>query len=220
MSGKAKRPSRIEMHRRIAIVYDFILLGGDGSRLRQNIMQLFGVKDRHAQNYIDRAYELFRGVQQAKLGNKFGEIAEAFREVRRRAFEEGNLNVAMRAADREAAMWGLYAPTSVSVTWREEVVMMLRQNLVTAEEVQEELGDDIATEVLITAGVSRHEPRRLVDTLASANPPGGGDEAAGVEGGGVEDVLGRGEGGGNQRGGGDGEESGLFGEAALLRSAL
>jgi len=205
MSGK--RPSRIEMQRRIAIVYDFILLGGDGSRLRQNIMQLFTVKERHAQNYIDRAYDLFRNVQQAKLGNKFGEIAEAFREVRRRAFEEGNLNVAMRAADREAAMWGLYAPTSVSVTWREEVVMMLRQNLVTAEEVQKELGDDIAKELLITAGVSRHGNRALVDTLASANPPSGGNEAAGVARRSIADVFGQGAGSGNQRGGGDGEES-------------
>lgn len=207
MAGK--RVTKVEVERRIAVVYDFLVMGGDTPRLVANISRIFGTSARETARYVAKALERLRSAQQDKLGNKFGEIAEAFREVRRRAFEEGNLNVALRAADREAAMWGLYAPTSVSVTWREEVIMLLRQNLITAEEVQKELGDDIAKELLITAGVSRHEPRRLVDTLASANAAGGGDEAAGVARRSIADVFGRGAGGGNQRGGGDWEESGV-----------
>jgi hypothetical protein len=207
MAGK--RVTKVEVERRIAVVYDFLVMGGDTPRLVANISRLFGTSARETARYVAKALERLRSAQQEKLGNKFGEIAEAFREVRRRAFEEGNLNVALRAADREAAMWGLYAPTSVSVTWREEVVMLLRQNLITAEEVQKELGDDIAKELLITAGVSRHEPRRLVDTLASANPASGGDETAGVARRSIADVFGRGAGSGNQRGSGDWEESGV-----------
>ena len=204
-----KRVTKVEVERRVAVVYDFLVLGGDTPRILQNIAKLFSVGEREAHRYIEKALNRLRTAQQDKLGNKFGEIAEAFREVRRRAFEEGNLNVALRAADREAAMWGLYAPTSVSVTWREEIVMLLRQNLITAEEVQKELGDDIAKELLITAGVSKHGTRALVDTLASANPASGGDKAAGVTGRSIEDVFGHGAGGGNQRGGGDWEESGV-----------
>ena len=187
----AGRVDKIEFERRIGIVYDFIVLGGDTPRIIANIAQLFGIKKRQAQTYINQATERLRSVQQTKLGNKYGEIAEVFREVRRRAFEEGDLNVALRAADREAAMWGLYAPTAISVTWREEVVMLLRQRLITAEEVTKELGDDIAKELLVAAGVSGHETQRLVDTLASANPTGDGDEAARVAGRSLADVFGQ-----------------------------
>ena len=80
----AGRVDKIEFERRIGIVYDFIVLGGDTPRIIANIAQLFGIKKRQAQTYINQATERLRSVQQTKLGNKYGEIAEVFREVRRR----------------------------------------------------------------------------------------------------------------------------------------
>lgn len=54
-----------------------------------------------------------------------------------------------------AKLIGLNAPDELVVTWRDEVIDLLRSGAVAPEVVEAELGDELATELFNAAGVSR-----------------------------------------------------------------
>ena len=67
MAGK--RVTKVEVERRIAVVYDFLVMGGDTPRLVANISRLFGTSARETARYVAKALERLRSAQQEKLGN-------------------------------------------------------------------------------------------------------------------------------------------------------
>lgn len=54
-----------------------------------------------------------------------------------------------------AKLIGLNAPDELVVTWRDEVIDLLRSGAITPDVVEAELGDELARELFDAAGVSR-----------------------------------------------------------------
>lgn len=68
---------------------------------------------------------------------------------------------ALKIMARRARLLGLDAVERAEVTWREEVISLLRSGSISVEQVIEELGRDLATELFISAGVPLDESRAV-----------------------------------------------------------
>jgi len=69
---------------------------------------------------------------------------------------QGNLDAIdriLRIMTRRAKLLGLDAVEQAEVSWREEIIVLLKTGRVTPEIVLSELGRDLASELFITAGI-------------------------------------------------------------------
>lgn len=61
---------------------------------------------------------------------------------------------ALKVMARRARLLGLDAIEKAEISWREEVISLIRSGRVTSEQVIEELGLDLASELFVSAGIS------------------------------------------------------------------
>lgn len=66
----------------------------------------------------------------------------------------GAIDRALRIMEQRAKLAGLYAPVKTEeVTWQSEILTLLREGKITREQVEQELGTDLATEFFKSTGL-------------------------------------------------------------------
>ena len=83
---------------------------------------------------------------------KSNQLAE-IRSARRQAWKDKNLAEVRQLIKLEIDLLGTAAPTRHDVTWRSEVMELVTSGRVTIEQVEQELGDELATELFNAAGI-------------------------------------------------------------------
>jgi len=148
------KSNKLEYAMRVEAVRQMILSGQEATYIVQTISADYAVTERQGWNYIKAA----RGhILEATVPNREYLIAEHIsvrRDIRMRAQLVGDLRAELGAAKDEAKLFGLYPAAQVEVKdWRDKVITALREKKVTPAVVRAELGDDLATELFIAAGV-------------------------------------------------------------------
>jgi hypothetical protein len=106
-------------------------------------------------NDIQRIKEVWREKSEQDYGDWVaGELAK-LDEAEAEAWSQGRVDYVIRCMERRAKLMGFDKPArhEIKHDWRTELIDLLQDGTVTLEQVQDELGDDLAKELFESAGI-------------------------------------------------------------------
>ena len=146
------KADKLTVEQRVEAVYRLILDGWTTEQILQNAAKSWGIKDRTGYDYIDRAWQRIEAVAAPERAEHHRRAVAAHYQLLR---EAKTVREKLAVWQALAKLIGLNAPDELVVTWRDEVIDLLRSGAVAPEVVEAELGDELATELFNAAGVAR-----------------------------------------------------------------
>jgi hypothetical protein len=113
------KATRDQINKRIETVRQLILSGLNSERIVQSVTAEWKIKPRQGWNYIAKARACIEQLTEEARPYLLAEHVAVRRSLRERARKAGNLRAELAAAQDEAKLFGLYAPTQVDLTWKE-----------------------------------------------------------------------------------------------------
>jgi len=137
--------------RRVEAVYRLILDGWTTEQIRHNTSD-WRVTERQIERYIAAANARIEATAAPIRAEHHRRAVAAHYQLLR---EAKTVREKLAVWQALAKLIGLNAPDELVVTWRDEVIDLLRSGAVAPEVVEAELGDELARELFDAAGVSR-----------------------------------------------------------------
>ena len=113
------KSTRLETDTRVETVRQFILRGDETSDIVRAAAETWGIKDRQAWYYIEKAREKIKELTELARPYLIAEHIAIRRDIRMRAQKANNLYAELAAAQDEAKLFGLYPSEKIELTdWR------------------------------------------------------------------------------------------------------
>lgn len=148
----APKADKATAERRTEAVYRLILDGWTTEQIVENSKKSWHIKDAMAYRYIAAANARIEAVAAPVRAEHHRRAVAAHYQLLR---EAKTVREKLAVWQALAKLIGLNAPDELVVTWRDEVIDLLRSGAVAPEIVEAELGDELATELFNAAGVAR-----------------------------------------------------------------
>jgi hypothetical protein len=167
------KATRLEQATRVETVRQLILSGNEHGRIVQQVAEKWAISERMGWRYLSKAQAAILAVTTPSREYLLAEHMAVRIDIRRRAREAHDLRAELAAAQDEAKLFGLYPDANVRLlTWQDKVIELLVKGQVTPQDVTEEFGDDLATDLFrragLPAGTSR--PARIEESAAPVDP--------------------------------------------------
>lgn len=146
------KADKLTAEQRTEAVYRLILDGWTVEQIVENGRKLWRIKDAMIYRYIDKAWLRIEAVAAPERAEHHRRAVAAHYQLLR---EAKTVREKLAVWQALAKLIGLNAPDELVVTWRDEVIDLLRSGAVAPEIVEAELGDELATELFNAAGVAR-----------------------------------------------------------------
>ncbi len=147
----ATKADKLTVEQRVEAVYRLILDGWTREQILQNTAN-WRVSERQRDSYIAAANARIEATAAPVRAEHHRRAVAAHYQLLR---EAKTVREKLAVWQALAKLIGLNAPDELVVTWRDEVIDLLRSGAVAPEVVEAELGDELATELFNAAGVSR-----------------------------------------------------------------
>nr|ASV43915.1 putative DNA-binding protein [Hot spring virus BHS1] len=112
---RRRKSSAIEYEKRIETTRRLILSGMSDATIRQNMVDMWGIKHRTTYHYLAEARRRNQAYVQFNEAEMFAEHIAHRRDLRRRAQAAGDLRAELQAARDEAELFGLYAAKKIII---------------------------------------------------------------------------------------------------------
>ena len=147
----ATKADKLTVEQRVEAVYRLILDGWTREQILQNTAN-WRVSERQRDSYIAAANARIEATAAPVRAEHHRRAVAAHYQLQR---EAKTVREKLAVWQALAKLIGLNAPDELVVTWRDEVIDLLRSGAVAPEVVEAELGDELARELFNAAGVSR-----------------------------------------------------------------
>ncbi len=147
----ATKADKLTVEQRVEAVYRLILDGWTREQILQNTAN-WRVSERQRDSYIAAANARIEATAAPVRAEHHRRAVAAHYQLLR---EAKTVREKLAVWQALAKLIGLNAPDELVVTWRDEVIDLLRSGAVAPEVVEAELGDELARELFNAAGVSR-----------------------------------------------------------------
>ena len=147
----ATKADKLTVEQRVEAVYRLILDGWTREQILQNTAN-WRVSERQRDSYIAAGNARIEATAAPVRAEHHRRAVAAHYQLLR---EAKTVREKLAVWQALAKLIGLNAPDELVVTWRDEVIDLLRSGAVAPEVVEAELGDELATELFNAAGVSR-----------------------------------------------------------------
>lgn len=147
----ATKADKLTVEQRVEAVYRLILDGWTREQILQNTAN-WRVSERQRDSYIAAANARIEATAAPIRAEHHRRAVAAHYQLLR---EAKTVREKLAVWQALAKLIGLNAPDELVVTWRDEVIDLLRSGAVAPEVVEAELGDELARELFNAAGVSR-----------------------------------------------------------------
>ena len=147
----ATKADKLTVEQRVEAVYRLILDGWTREQILQNTAN-WRVSERQRDSYIAAANARIEATAAPVRAEHHRRAVAAHYQLLR---EAKTVREKLAVWQALAKLIGLNAPDELVVTWRDEVIDLLRSGAVAPEVVEAELGDELARELFDAAGVSR-----------------------------------------------------------------
>jgi hypothetical protein len=109
------KADKLEHAKRVETVRQLILSGTEAARIVQTAAETWKIKDRQTWNYIKQARAQIQAATLPSREYLLAEHVAVRRSIRERARQAKDLRAELAAAQDEAKLFGLYAPTQIEV---------------------------------------------------------------------------------------------------------
>jgi len=149
---RAAQPSAAERESRVSTVMTMLLSGARRIEVVQFSAKTWGIKTRQADKLIADATQWIRENAAKTRDEQITEHIGRMDTVYRSAFGAGDYHAAIKAQQDKAKLIALYPDPKLKVeSWQDEVMRLLREGKVGADDVLAEFGDTNETRKLIVA---------------------------------------------------------------------
>jgi hypothetical protein len=145
------KADKLTVERRVEAVYRLILDGWTTEQILHNTAD-WPVNQRQREYYIAAANARIEATAAPIRAEHHRRAVAAHYQLLR---EAKTVREKLAVWQALAKLIGLNAPDELVVTWRDEVIDLLRSGAITPDVVEAELGDELARELFNAAGVSR-----------------------------------------------------------------
>lgn len=151
------KSNNAEIEARVTQVYNLLAVGADRPEICQYASQHWGVSDRQAGRYIQRANEKFAEEGQAERTVERGKARKRLNELYKSLLRIQDYKGALNVQRELNKLYALYDPQQHDVTvrdWRTEVIALLKEGVVTPAQVEAEIGNSLAEELFKSIGLT------------------------------------------------------------------
>lgn len=124
-------PNYMVAQERVWAIYDAVLSGLPPSYILLTYSQEFQVSTRSVQHYIHLVHRLIRQYASASQQDLLSHHIAFRRSLRRKALDSGDLDLALKAAQDESKLYGLYPEQSLNLNLSGHATLRLPRDVIT-----------------------------------------------------------------------------------------